>query len=169
MALRASLTGHLVLSTLHTNSALGAVPRLSDLGLDPSLLEDALIGVLGQRLVRRVCAACARAQAPDERERAWLAGDPGQPRRGAGCAACAQSGYRGRTSLSELFLPDDACAAALRARVPQDELARLAARAGYVPLIEEGKRKVRAGLTTRAEVLRVCRGQRLTEDERAEL
>lgn len=169
MALRAALTGHLVFATLHTNSALGALPRLRDLGVDPWLVDDALIGVLAQRLVRRVCAACARAAEPDDTLRAWLGADAGTPRSGAGCPRCAGTGFRGRTALVEVFLPDERCAAALRAGAPLDELQRLAADAGLVPLVDDGKRKVRAGATTRDEVLRVCRGQRLAEDERAGL
>ena len=169
MALRAALTGHLVLATLHTNSALGALPRLRDLGVDPWLVDDALIGVLAQRLVRRVCESCARPLAIDGITQAWLGADAGSPRTGAGCARCGGSGLRGRTALAEVFLPDENCAAALRAGAPLEELQRLAARSGLVPLESDGKRKVRAGVTTRDEVLRVCRGQRLAEDERAGL
>jgi len=169
MALRAALTGHLVLSTLHTNSALGAVPRLCDLGVDPALVEDALIGVLAQRLVRRVCGACASERAALPEQQRWLGVDVPTVREGLGCVRCDGQGLRGRTALSELFLPDERCAAAIRGRAPAQELAALAAAAGFVPLFEDGRRRVLEGQTTCAEVLRVCLGQRLTEDERAAL
>jgi type II secretory ATPase GspE/PulE/Tfp pilus assembly ATPase PilB-like protein len=167
MALRAALTGHLVLSTLHTSSALGALPRLSDLGVDPLLVEDALIGVLGQRLVRRLCSACAVPATPGARERAWLGEPIGTPRDARGCERCGGRGWRGRIALAELFLPDDACAAALRARASVAELAPLARAAGFVPLLEGARELVRAGITTRTEVERVCRSHRLEVGERA--
>ncbi|MBI5364152.1 MAG: Flp pilus assembly complex ATPase component TadA, partial [Planctomycetes bacterium] len=167
MAVRAALTGHLVLATLHANSALGAAPRLFDLGVDARHVDDALVGVLGQRLVRRNCAACACAAELDVKERAWLGGDLGSPRSARGCSRCAWTGFRGRTALAELFLPDERCAAVLRAGGSAAELAEAAARAGFVPIAEEARRLVRAGVTPRAEIERVCRSQRLQEDERA--
>ena len=85
------------------------------------------------------------------------------------CARCGKSGYRGRTAIAELFLPDEECAQALRSRAPLSELERRAARAGFVPLIEDGRRKARAGVTTRSEVERVAQGQRFSEAERASL
>ncbi len=178
MAIRAALTGHLVFSTLHTNSALGALPRLFDLGVDPFLIEDALIGVMAQRLVRRVCRGCGRSRAPDAEDKRWLGeaspANPGREsvpalREGSGCARCAQSGYHGRTAIAELFLPDERCAAAIRSRASLAELSVLARQAGFVPLIEDGRRKVRSGATTRLEVERVCTHHRLGADERAEL
>ncbi len=170
MAVRAALTGHLVFSTLHANSALGAVPRLADLGVDAALLDDALVGVLGQRLVRRLCRACARDLAPyelDARDRAWLGEGATRVRAAQGCVRCRRTGYSGRTAIAELFLPDETCAAAMRSRAPAAELARAAANAGFVPIADEARRLVREGLTTRAEIERVCRSHRLEEGERA--
>lgn len=166
MAIKASMTGHLVLSTLHTNTAIGAIPRLSDLGVEPFLVEDALIGVLGQRLVRRVCEGCAEPAILDEREVAWLDGDVGAPRRGSGCSQCGQSGLYGRTMIQELFLPEDELAESIRQGKDMGHLLRAALERGFRPMLEDGKDKVRQGLTTPAEVLRVARGHRLGLDER---
>jgi len=169
MAIRASMTGHLVLSTLHTNSALGAVPRLIDLGVDPFLVEDALIGVLAQRLVRTICTSCGGEHelAPDEA--AWLGSDVGRPRSGRGCARCGRTGYAGRAAVSELFLPDDSMARVLREGVDLHRLAELARASGFRSIEEDGRRLVRAGVTTVAEVQRVHRSHRLSEVERADL
>ena len=169
MAVKASLTGHLVFSTLHTNSAIGALARLSDIGIDAWLVEDSLIGVLGQRLVRTNCPHCRRRVVLPPEDAAWLDGDAGTPSAGAGCERCGGTGFRGRTMISELFLPDDAIAAAIRARAGAAELERLARASGMRTLVEDGTRKVRAGVTTRAEVERVVRNHRFDEGERAGL
>jgi type II secretory ATPase GspE/PulE/Tfp pilus assembly ATPase PilB-like protein len=167
MAIKASMTGHLVLSTLHTSSALGAVPRLVDMGLEPYLVIDALVGVLSQRLVRRVCAGCVESVAASARELAWLGAEgPLALKRGRGCPACDGSGFRGRTALLELFLPDPRTAEALRARVPICELEVLARELGFRSMEECGKRSVLAGTTTPEEVQRVTRAHFLTAEER---
>ncbi len=166
MAVRASMTGHLVLSTLHTNSAIGAVPRLVDLGVDAFLVEDALIGVLAQRLVRRLCSACSTPAVLDGRAAAWLGPDGGTPREPAGCARCHHTGYHGRVAVSELFLPDERMEDALRRGTDLPTLRRLALEGGFVPLEEDGKRLVRAGLTSMSEVERTCRTHRFEAGER---
>jgi general secretion pathway protein E len=168
MAIKASMTGHLVFSTLHTNSAIGAIPRLVDIGVDAFLLEDTLIGVLAQRLVRRVCSHCGENTALTDDDLRWLGGNPGNPRKGRGCERCDGSGYRGRTAITELFLPDEEIAAAIRVGADQPTLMRLARAAGFRTMAEDGIDKVRAGLTTREEVERVNRSQRLGRDERAD-
>lgn len=166
MAIKASMTGHLVFSTLHTNSALGAIPRLVDIGVDAFLLEESLIGVLAQRLVRKVCAGCAVPATPGEADLRWLDGDPGRMATGQGCGRCGGSGYSGRTVIAELLLPDEEMAAAIRAGAEQAELARIARGLGFRDLTTDGKAKVRAGITTRAEIERVNRSHRLDREER---
>ena len=166
MAVRASLTGHLVLSTLHTNTAVGVVPRLLDMGLQPYLIEDTLIGAMSQRLVRTNCPSCLERTSATEEESAWLGVDGAVLAHGAGCDACDQTGYMGRTCIQEMFLVDETSGAAIRRGAGADELVSLARDAGYRPMEEDGKRLVRAGTTTMAEVLRVGRGHRLVESER---
>jgi type II secretory ATPase GspE/PulE/Tfp pilus assembly ATPase PilB-like protein len=165
MAVKASMTGHLVLSTLHTNSAVGAIPRLTDIGIEPFLLEDSLIGVLAQRLVRRVCPDCARAVPATAEEAAWI-GEAAELRRGAGCARCGGSGYSGRTALCELFLPDRQAAGLIRAGAKACAIEEAALAAGFRTLVDDGRRRVRDGATTREEVLRVCASHRLDAHER---
>ena len=166
MAVKASMTGHLVLSTLHTNSALGAVPRLVDIGIEPYLVEDALIGTMAQRLVRKVCPACREERPADGREQAWLGGEDDRVAHGRGCPRCDNSGYLGRTAVVELFLPDHAMADAMREGAGLERLEALARQGGYRGMAENGRELVRAGVTTMEEVLRVSRGHRLTGDER---
>jgi type IV pilus assembly protein PilB len=167
MAIKASMTGHLVFSTLHTNTAIGAIPRLIDLGVDPFLVEDSLIGVLAQRLVRNVCAGCAQSVLPTPEELIWLEGRAGNLRRGAGCPRCRGSGYLGRSALSELFLPDDGMAQLLRSGKDLIALREHALANGFVDLLDDGREKVRAGVTTIEEVERIHRSHRLSKEERA--
>lgn len=166
MAIKASMTGHLVFSTLHTNSALGAIPRLVDMGVDAFLIEDSLIGVLAQRLVRRVCAGCAAPVKASDADQRWLDGDVGSLLEGRGCERCNGSGFQGRTVISELFLPDEEIADAIRAGADLGVLRRLAVAAGMRTLGDDGKAKVRLGITTRSEVERVNRSHRFDREER---
>ncbi|MCP3917325.1 MAG: Flp pilus assembly complex ATPase component [bacterium] len=166
LAIKASMTGHLVFSTLHTNSAIGAVPRLADLDVPPYLIEDALIGVMAQRLVRKVCEGCAAPRETDDALGAWLGDEIGTPRQGTGCEHCHGTGLAGRTVVSELFLPDDGMADALRSGHDASELRALAKEAGFLTMVEDGKDKVRRGLTTMEEVQRVERSHRLSREER---
>ncbi|MBL8801476.1 MAG: type II/IV secretion system protein [Planctomycetes bacterium] len=166
MAIKASMTGHLVFSTLHTNTAIGAVPRLVDLGVDPFLVEDSLIGVLAQRLIRTVCNGCAQPAAPTQDELVWLEGDPGQMRRGRGCPRCRNSGYSGRSALSELFLPDDGMSDLLRAGNNLVALRQHAEAQGFIGMLADGRQKVRDGKTTFEEVERVHKSHRLSKEER---
>jgi type II secretory ATPase GspE/PulE/Tfp pilus assembly ATPase PilB-like protein len=169
MAIKASMTGHLVFSTLHTNSALAALPRLIDMGIDPYLIEDSLIGILAQRLVRKVCRTCARPAKLSADDRRWLGDAECRPLAGAGCDRCGDSGYSGRTLISELFLPDEEAAALIRRRGEMGALREAALASGLVTMTEDGKQKVRAGITTRAEVERVNKGHRFDEFEREDL
>ncbi len=162
IALRAALTGHLVLSTLHTNDAPGAAPRLLDMGASPYLLASALRGVLAQRLVRRVCDDCAQPHVPDANELAWLAGTLGDEgaksgrwRHGTGCPRCHHTGYRGRMAVHELLVIDTELARLLHrgdseafrhAALERLQGATLAARAASLAA---------QGLITPAEAMRV--------------
>ena len=157
VVMRASLTGHLVLSTVHTNDAPSAILRLHNLGVDPYLVATSTIGVVAQRLVRLVCPGC---RVPEAAAAAVTALFPlladAALWRGRGCADCRQTGYLGRTGIYEI-LPLDGGARALPGREDGRERFRDAVRvAGLPTLFEDGLRKVAAGLTTLAEVLRVA-------------
>ncbi|WP_068830148.1 type II secretion system ATPase GspE [Pseudomonas sp. BMS12] len=159
IAVQASLTGHLVLSTLHTNSAVGAVTRLVDMGVEPFLLSSSLLGVLAQRLVRVLCTHCREARPADEAECGLLGLDP-QTRpliyHAQGCPECHQQGYRGRTGIYELVIFDDKMRTLVHNGVGEQELLRHARSLG--PSIrDDGRRKVLEGVTTLEEVLRVTR------------
>lgn len=160
IALNASLTGHLVFSTLHTNDAPGAVTRLVDLGAKPFLIAASLRATVAQRLVRRVCRACAVPHEPSRRELALLGlgveqvGTAGC-RRGVGCPECSGTGYRGRVGIFEIFFMTDEIRALVAARASGARLRASARRAGMRSLREDGVRKVLAGLTTIDEVLAV--------------
>ena len=139
IAINAALTGHLVLSTLHTNDAVGAVVRLIDMGVEPFLITASLCGVLSQRLVRCVCTVC---------------GGSGLVPGGGRCRHCHGSGYRGRTGIFELLEIDDAMREAIHRRVSSSELEEIARSHGMVTLAEDGMKKVAARVTTPSEVLR---------------
>ena len=157
IAVQASLTGHMVMSTLHTNTAVGAVTRLDDMGVEPFLLSSSLVGVLAQRLVRVLCPECRRARQPDAIARNFLkelltaSSVIYEP---VGCDACAHSGYRGRTGIYELVVVDDELRQLIHDRVSESELAK-AARKHTPSIRDDGRRKVLAGVTTLNEVLRV--------------
>jgi general secretion pathway protein E len=167
IAVQAALTGHLVFTTLHTVDAASAVTRLVDMGIEPYLVAATVQGVLAQRLVRLVCDKCAEpAAAPslgvgtaenaENAENAFSAvRSTSSYRRGVGCDACAGTGYRGRTGIYELLVVDEAFRARVVAHAPLDELRSLARASGMVPLVDDGMRLAREGLTTVEEVLRV--------------
>ncbi len=154
---RASLTGHLVFSTLHTNNAVGAVARLADMGVEPYLLASAFQAALAQRLVRCLCPDCREAAALTSEERAalgpWAARLADGLWRPHGCANCLE-GYRGRTGIYEFMTADAPLLEAVRAGAELDQLARLARAGGMRTLWEDGLEKVRAGVTSLAELLR---------------
>jgi len=161
IAVQASLTGHLVLATLHTNDAASAVTRLADMGVEPYLLASTLLGVLAQRLVRTLCPVCRRGEAPTAGERALLA-DMGAPAASAlyapvGCEACKDTGYRGRTGIYELLVTDDAMRRLVHDRAPEATLREAALRAGMVPLRRDGTRWLPDGTTSLPELVRVTR------------
>jgi general secretion pathway protein E/type IV pilus assembly protein PilB len=158
-AVQASLTGHLVLSTLHTNDAPSATTRLLDIGVEPYLVASSLEAALAQRLVRRVCPACAAPALLDEHQRAALPSGfdlpEGQPlTRGVGCRACRNTGYRGRVGIYELLRLSDTTRELVTHRKSSNELAHAAERAGELfTLKKDGFAKARAGLTTVEEVV----------------
>jgi general secretion pathway protein E len=141
IAAQASLTGHLLLSTVHTNDAVGTITRLIDMGLEDYLVAAVLKGVVAQRLVRCLCPAC--------RER------HGEMWRAAGCEACAGTGYRGRTAIVELLVFDEIFARLVVTRAGAEELRAAAVAGGMIDLKSDGLAKARAGITSLDEVLRV--------------
>lgn len=162
MALRAAMTGHQVFSTLHTNSALGAIPRLLDLGVRPDILGDNLVGVVAQRLVRRLCPECHRPDRATATEQRLLDVSPDQAKtatvyRATGCPACSHSGYRGRLSIVECLLVDDELGDLVSINASRKTLAASARRQGLVSLAEDGARRVLDGSTSIEELARVVR------------
>ena len=135
IAIQASLTGHLVLATLHTNDAASAVTRLTDMGVEPFLLSSSLLGVLGQRLLRKLCTQC----------------------HGKGCEHCNQNGYLGRTGIFELLVANDHIRALIHRRASEAELREAALAAGMALMRDDGERLVREGVTSREELVRVTR------------
>lgn len=159
IAVQASLTGHLVLSTLHTNSAVGAVTRLQDMGIEPFLLASSLIGLVAQRLVRTLCQDCKTPYQADAAECDYLSINPAQAPtlyHANGCSACRHSGYRGRAGLYEVIRVDEAMRQLIHDRAGDLDLERHA-RTLSPSILQDGKDKVLAGQTTLEEVLRVYR------------
>jgi general secretion pathway protein E len=158
IAVQASLTGHLVLATLHTNDAPGAVTRLIDMGIEPYLLASTLNGVLAQRLVRKLCSECKAPYEPDSGERSIFGRNiPERLYRAVGCGACNFTGYKGRTGIYELLTVDDDLRKLVHDTVAERELRAHAVRQGMMRLREDGLRWVRDGATALDEVLRVTR------------
>ena len=159
IAVQASLTGHLVLSTLHTNTAIGAVTRLRDMGIEPFLLSTSLLAVLAQRLVRTLCPHCREPQKLTAQEITML-GLPGPDiptiYRPKGCEECNHTGYRGRTGIHELLLVDEAVREAIHAEAGELSIDRMI-RAHTPSIRSDGLDKVLAGITSLEEVLRVTR------------
>jgi len=159
IAVQASLTGHLVLSTLHTNTAIGAVTRLQDMGIEPFLLSSSLIGVMAQRLVRLLCKDCREAHEPSASERALLGvdtamGDGLEIHRAVGCEHCNYSGYRGRTGIYELIEVNDVLRLMIHEGASEQQMLQ-EARKLYPGIQEDGRRRILAGETSIEEVLRV--------------
>jgi general secretion pathway protein E len=135
IAIQASLTGHLVLATLHTNDSASAVTRLTDMGVEPFLLSSSLLGVLAQRLVRKICTHCS----------------------GAGCKHCGQTGYQGRTGIYELLTTTDAIRAQIHNHTSEADIRAAALDSGMTLMRDDGQRLVLSGITSREELLRVTR------------
>ncbi len=163
IAINASLTGHLVFSTLHTNDAPGAVTRLIDIGVKPFLVASSIRALMAQRLVRKICKKCAAPYQPTETELASLGLDPTKItsadfKRGKGCNDCNKTTFRGRFGIFEIFVIDDEARKLIYDRVPSSVLRARAREMGMRTLREDGARKVVAGLTTADEVVRATTG-----------
>jgi general secretion pathway protein E/type IV pilus assembly protein PilB len=159
IAINASLTGHLVFSTLHTNDAPGAVTRLIDIGVKPFLVASSARCFMAQRLVRKVCKNCGAPYELPAKEAQALNITPEQleqatPRKGRGCSECNKTGCRGRFGIFEIFLVQDEVRRLIFEKVPSNVLRRKALELGMRTLREDGTRKVLAGLTTVDEVVR---------------
>ena len=144
IAIQASLTGHLVLATVHTNDAPSTVTRLTDMGVEPFLLSSSLLGVLAQRLVRKLCPQCKKV-------------DPRGRYHPVGCAACGQTGYKGRTGVYELMRADEKVSALIHNRAAESQLFVAAEAAGLRSMREDGERLIVEGITSAEEVMRVTR------------
>jgi general secretion pathway protein E len=160
IAIQASLTGHLVFSTLHTNDSAGALTRLTDMGVEPFLVASSLVAVMAQRLVRQVCPDCKEAYEPTKEELAEIGLrreqlTDGKVYRGVGCSECQQSGYRGRDGIYELMVMTDKIRQMVLKNVDSNTIKKQAAAEGMRSLRDDGARKVAAGITSIAEVLRV--------------
>jgi len=158
IAIRSAMTGHLVFSTLHTNDAVGAMPRLVDLKVPAYLVAATVEAVLAQRLVRRICPECRATYKPDPATVALLAEQPVgtvKLHRGAGCAACRGTGYHGRTGIFELLVMSEELKVAISKGADRGRVRDQAAAEGMRTLKQDGWAKVQAGLTTVEEVLRV--------------
>lgn len=155
IAFRAALTGHLVFSTLHCNDAAGAVTRLLNMGMDPFLVASTVIGVLAQRLVRRVCPHCARPAAPSDVDLAAFGIDTDSPQfhqatfvAGTGCESCGSMGYKGRYSVQELMVMDDAIRSLTLTRAPSNKIRRVAMARGMASMRQDAGTKIMQGITT---------------------
>jgi general secretion pathway protein E len=161
IAIQAALTGHLVFSTLHTNDSFGAMTRLLDMGIEPFLVSSSVMGVMAQRLVRRVCSNCREAYEPSREELEEVGIAPQRMaghtvyRPGAGCPQCKRTGYRGRTGIHELLVVDDEIRALVMKSADAATIRRAATAKGMTTLREDGADKVLEGITTVEEVLRV--------------
>ncbi|WNS74468.1 ATPase, T2SS/T4P/T4SS family [Bacillus sp. DTU_2020_1000418_1_SI_GHA_SEK_038] len=159
VAIRASLTGHLVLSTLHTNDSIGTITRLMDMGVEPFLVASSLSGIVAQRLVRRICRDCAEENAPSKREIEIFAKrgmSVDKITRGRGCSSCNMTGYKGRIAIHEVLVVSDDIRRTIMNGDSITKLRELAIKNKTIFLIDDGLLKVKQGLTTTEEVLRVA-------------
>ncbi|MBP6629487.1 MAG: type II/IV secretion system protein [Kofleriaceae bacterium] len=161
IAAEAALTGHLVMTSLHTNDAASAILRLTELGIEPHLVAPSLLGVVAQRLMRKVCTACAVPHVPDEVELEAL-GLPElphgcEPARGRGCAACGRTGFSGRVAIRELLEVDDRLRVIIAGGATADEIRAHVGASGFRSMRFQALRYYLAGVTTAREVLRVVR------------
>ena len=158
IAVQSALTGHLVLSSIHANDAVGVVLRLLDLGVEPYLVSSALIGVVAQRMVRKICPHCARPVEVSLVEHMAYSNETGEERDkfpyGSGCEACAHTGYLGRTGIFEILCMSDGIRSMLLSGSTTSQLRTQAIKEGMIPLMKDGMFKVKAGITTPSEVLR---------------
>lgn len=158
MALRAAMTGHQVFTTLHTNSALGVIPRLLDIGILPDILAGNIIGIVAQRLVRKLCEHCKQAYPAEAWEKKILCTDKAEAltlQQAQGCSQCEGQGYKGRMSIMEVLRMNPELDELIARKASQRELAMLAHQQGFLPLAGDGIRRIKQGLTSLEEVSRV--------------
>lgn len=159
VAFQAALTGHLVFSTLHTNSSIATIARLFDLGLKPYIMASSLEGVISQRLVRKICEHCKQEEkvAPDVIQQLGplFARSNKAMYKGLGCDKCGDSGYKGRVCLYEILIPNEEMCDLISAQANQKDIKQCAIKSGYKPLLEDGLEKVTLGLTSCDEILRI--------------
>jgi type IV pilus assembly protein PilB len=149
IAVKAALTGHFVMSTLHTNDAASAITRLQDMGLEPYLISSSVVGIMAQRLARRICAKCKTVDTGNAVLREYFhAGADEVFHRGAGCTDCNQTGYRGRAMVGELIEVSSALRELIDRKASADELRRLAVQEGMIPLTQNALALAREGITT---------------------
>lgn len=160
VAIRAALTGHLVFSTLHTNDAVGAIPRLLDMEVNPALMASTFVAIVAQRLVRKICAHCREAAAPDKSLLQIVGLNPASPEavfyRGRGCQGCFQTGYRGRVGIFEVIVVSPPIAHLIAQRSPVQAILQRAREEGMITMLEDGIQKAARGITTLDEVVRVA-------------
>lgn len=158
IAIQASLTGHLVFSTLHTNDAPSSLTRLADMGIEPYLLASSILGVVAQRLVRKICSECKISYLPNDEELAEMGIESRVPfYRGQGCASCLGTGYKGRLAIYEIMIVTPKIKSQVMTSQDAEELRKVALAQGMVSLFENGVERVLEGKTTTKEVLRVTR------------
>ncbi len=157
IAMRAAITGHLVFSTIHTNDAVSSINRLIDMGLEPYMVNSALVGVVSQRLVRRICTNCREAYEPDEYEIELLHLEPGQKiYRGKGCSDCNEKGYKGRIAIHEIVVMTKKMKSLIEKRASEEEMRQLAVTEGTQMLQDSARDLVLEGITTADELNRVA-------------
>ncbi len=164
VAFHAALTGHTVLSTVHTNSCIATITRLLDMGVQSHVISASLNGVIAQRLVRRICPQCMVDESPSMKMKHLLGLEKGSPlkaKKGQGCAKCEQTGYKGRTGIYEVLNINGEIAVLLQQQTTEDELMRTAVLNGMQTLYDSGMEKINMGITTCEEVLRVLGPQNL--------
>lgn len=159
IAIRASLTGHLVLSTIHTNDSISTITRLIDMGVEPFLVASSITGIVSQRLVRRICRDCQQEQEPTLREKEIFAKrgmEIDKVIRGRGCGSCNMTGYKGRLAVHELLMVNEEMRRSIMNNEPVSNIREIAVKNNMIFLIDDGLLKVKQGLTTTEEVLRVA-------------
>jgi general secretion pathway protein E len=160
IAIKAALTGHLVISTLHTNDAISAIPRMSDMGIEPYLISGALMAIQAQRLVRRICKYCKKEVAiPAELREKYVAFIPHDTifYHGVGCKECNSSGYMGREMICEVLPITEGLSSLIAKGGSKDDIFKLAKEEGFVGMFENGMAKAVQGVTTIDEILRVAK------------
>ena len=158
ITIRAALTGHLVITTLHTNNAVSSIMRLIDMGIEPSLISSALLGIVSQRLVRRLCPACKKKAPIDVLDHLQLGSpslsDTEEIYHAVGCKTCMGLGLKGRTPVFEVLVPDEIIRKAILSKESEDQISTHLSEIEFTSMREDGVQKILSGLTTPAEVIK---------------